>query len=328
MLCTQAISGPCLARLTKDAATHPTISNNSLIDSSATRSLLRAGREPSGASIGRQLVRNAEKCESCRASLPEKTVSHITDESIVCADRESDCVSLRTREETLSCAYEVLDASGDPAHQTARPPSLDPDGSKPVCHVHHLEYVSSSTPVESDVFASLRRATIRTLSGEQLPRGQASGPLCFGDSSLGYTIAYVFRLPDEHARGRQRYYALIALAGVDSRRVLRACSLIWSCFEQIALHIIEMAEEVALQVLAEGGSPLRSGQRTPVSSFLTGGALDPDRHPRQCAANVRPNGISALVGDERFFCELHMMFVGILQDLGRCIGGLTVEATR
>ena len=94
------------------------------------------------------------------------------------------------------------------------------------------------------------------------------------------------------------------------------------------MHIIEMAEEVAMEVLAEGGSPLRPGEITPVSSFLTGGALDPDRHPRHGAANVRPNGISALVGDEKFFCELHMMFVGILQDLRRSIGGLTVETTR
>ena len=94
------------------------------------------------------------------------------------------------------------------------------------------------------------------------------------------------------------------------------------------MHIIEMAEEVAMQVLAEGDSPLRPGQITPISSFLTSRALDPNGYPRHGAANVRPNGISALVGDERFFCELHMMFVGILQDLGRCIGGLTVETTR
>ena len=320
MLCTQALSAPCLAHLPPSAATHSTISNSSFANSSATHSHLHGVRKPSGASIGRQLLRNAEKCESCRASLPERTVSDFNEESIFCADRENDCVSLRTREETLSCACGVLDTSDGLAYQTTSTRSLDPDGSKPIDHVHHLDYVSNSTPVESDVFSSLRRATIRTLSGEQLPRGQASGPLCFGDSTLGYTIAYVFRLPDEHARGRQRYYALIALAGGDSRRALRACALVWSCFEQIATHITEMAEEVAMQVLAEGGSPLRPGQITPVSSFLTGGAMDPDGHPRQGAANVRPNGISALVGDESFFYELHMMFVGILQDLGRCIG--------
>jgi len=191
------------------------------------------------------------------------------------------------------------------------------------CHSHNLEYVSSANPAESETFLTLRRATIRTLSGEQLPRGQTSGPLWFGDPFAGYTIAYVFRLGDLHARGRQRYYALLALAGLDTQRAFGACSIIWSRFEQIAFYIVNMAEDVALR-LAEDDGPPEMGRITPVSSFLTGRTLDPEGLSRQGPASIRANGIAELVDNENFFCELHVMFVGIFQTLGRVLGGMSV----
>lgn len=179
--------------------------------------------------------------------------------------------------------------------------------------------------MESDAFSTLRRATVRTLSGEQLPRGQTSGPLWFGDPTAGYTIAYVFRLADSHARGRQRYYALLALAGSDMQRAFEACMVIWNLFEQIAMHIVHMAEEVASRS-AEDAIPPDNGQITPISSFLTGRTMDPDGFPRRSAAKVRANSIAELVDNENFFCELHMTFVGILQELGRSLGGIRVKS--
>jgi hypothetical protein len=144
----------------------------------------------------------------------------------------------------------------------------------------------------------------------------------------GYTIAYVFRLADIHARGRQRYYALLALAGTDTQRAFEACTVIWSLFEQIAMHIVRSAEQVAARCSSslEDSPPERRGQITPISSFLTGRTMDPDGYPRRGGmGTVRANGIAELVDNENFFCELHLIFVGMLQELGRLLGGMRVK---
>ncbi|MCJ1471694.1 hypothetical protein MMC13_000334 [Lambiella insularis] len=235
-----------------------------------------------------------------------------------------DRTPLRTKEEVHACTNQYMQFDEDDTRPHSPPEqSFNSSNSSSSCHTHRLQYVSNSSPTESDTYSSLRRATIRTLSGEQLPRGQTCGPLWFGDPVAGYTIAYYFRLADSHARGRQRYYALLALAGSNTKRALEACSVIWSFFEQIAINIVEAAEDVAARSSLEDSPPER-GQITPISSFLTGRSTDPDGFPRRGTANVRANGIAELVDNDRFFCELHMMFVGILQDLGRAFGGLKI----
>ena len=181
------------------------------------------------------------------------------------------------------------------------------------CHSHQVDYVSSFSPVKPDTFSDLRSATIRTLSGEQLPRGQSCGPLLFGDSNTGYTIAYGFRLADLHARGRQRYYALVALAGSETSAAIAACTVLWAFFEKIVTHILQSAGEVTARASAKE-TLQDSDQVIPVSSFLIGRATDPDGFPRS-GAQFRVNGIVDLVGNENFFYELHLAFVTILQTL-------------
>ena len=100
--------------------------------------------------------------------------------------------------------------------------------------------------------------------------------------------------------------------------------VIWNLFEEIALHIVQMAEEVASRS-AEDVNPPDSGHITPISSFLTGRTMDPDGFPCRGAAKIRANGIAELVDNDNFFYELHMTFVGILQELGRTLGGIRVQ---
>ena len=238
--------------------------------------------------------------------------------------RTGDRPPLRTREEVHVCGNGDCDSGHEDGHPHFLPESFGSTSTESSCHSHKLDYVSSSSPAESETFASLRRATVRTLSGEQLPRGQTSGPLWFGDAATGYTIAYVFRLADTHARGRQRYYALLALAGSDAQRAFSACPVIWNLFEQIANYIVQQAEDIVS--VSTNDSPPARGQITPITSFLTGRPLEPDGYPRRGVANVRANGIAELVGNENFFCELHMMFVGILSELGKLLGGMRVRS--
>jgi hypothetical protein len=111
-------------------------------------------------------------------------------------------------------------------------------------HTHHLQYVSTRQPTAPSSYSLLRRSCIRTLSCESLPRGSQSGPLYFGDPVAGYTIAYIFRLPDPRARGKRRMYALLALGGRDSWRVSTAYVMITKAFESIAGQIVAAADQV------------------------------------------------------------------------------------
>jgi len=266
-------------------------------------------------------VRNNDSCASCRMSLPEEIPygGRSINSSKAKVDRH-ECPSLRTKEEVHICDQDSQYDTEEIYWGTAIPTSRVTSDNHQSCHSHDLTYVSGSSPSASDAFSTLRRATLRTLSGEQLPRGQTSGPLWFGDPNSGYTIAYLFRLEDLHARGRQRYYALIALAGHDTQRAFEAAPLIWNFFEQTVNQIVRSAETAV--TFSDGGTPPDTNDTVPpVSSFLTGRTVEVDSYSRRTATNVRANGIAELVNNENFFCELHLLFAGMLQELGKHLGG-------
>lgn len=202
-----------------------------------------------------------------------------------------------------------------------------------------LTYLSLRGPSDPADYALLRRSSIRTLSCELLPRGLSSGPLCFGDSATGYTIAYIFRLPDPMARGKRRSYALVALAGKDAGRAFRACPVIWRAFGRIATGIVNSAEKFQEEQKRReeqnfsnnnsNNGPNRIGGRqyTPVSSFLTGRAVDPDGQPRR-HGQIRARNLTEIVGNEYIFAELHAHFVALLQQLGSMFGGVPISEER
>lgn len=179
-------------------------------------------------------------------------------------------------------------------------------------------------------YALLRSSSIRTLSCELLPRGLSSGPICFGDDEAGYTIAYIFRLPDPMARGKRRSYALVALAGKDAGRAFRACPVIWRAFGRIASGIVNSAEKYQEEEKRreeernQASSQEGGRQYTPVSSFLTGRALDPDGHPRRLG-QIRARNLAEIVGNQYIFAEIHANFVALLQQLGSMFGGVPVS---
>ena len=189
----------------------------------------------------------------------------------------------------------------------------------------------------------------RTLSTEVLPLSKPSGPIMFGDSVAGYTIAYVFRLQDPRSRGAKRTYALIAMAGRDCRRATKAMVKITEAFESIANRIIALADRVLERESAASqgqsaisGTPLPgtsasstssqflSPQRertssttsapsfrniTPVSSFLSAKKLDPDGFPRVSRDVMKAKSLIEIVGQENFFVDLHTLFCRLLHSL-------------
>ena len=191
------------------------------------------------------------------------------------------------------------------------------------CHNHTLTYITAKSPEDPESYALLRASVIRTLSCELLPRGMSDGPLCFGDSNTGYTIAYVFRLTDPKARGRRRAYAFVALAGNDASRAFRACPLIWEAFASMANGIEQAAQRHQDEQQRKEQEDTKTGKRnyTPVSSFLTQRAMDPDGQPRRMGQTT-PRSLAEIVGDENIFAILHQYFVALLRCLGDRFGGL------
>lgn len=240
---------------------------------------------------------------------------------------------------------------------TSTPSSLSTDSAPtstplfpPNSHTHMLTYVTTKQPLSQTSYSFLRRACIRTLSNETLPKGSPSGPLFFGDPHAGYTIAYVFRVPDPRARGKRRMYALLALGGRDSWRVSKVYVTLTKVFESIASSIISMADKVierefvptsphsseplssSLLASNEPMSPVGAKERAVksattsptmknrrtfdnTSSFLTGKRVDPDGHPRLPSEVMKAKGLAEIVGRDEFFVELHARFCVVLSSL-------------
>lgn len=154
----------------------------------------------------------------------------------------------------------------------------------------------------------------------------SDGPFCFGDSSTGYTIAYVFRLTDPKARGRRRAYAFVALAGKDASRAFQACPMLWEAFANMAKGIESAAQrhqdtQRRKEEIDASSPDAKPRNYTPVSSFLTSRSNDPDGHPRR-AGHTAPRSLAEIVGDENIFTILHQYFVALLRCLGDQFGGL------
>ncbi|KAK2808402.1 hypothetical protein FQN50_004787 [Emmonsiellopsis sp. PD_5] len=277
---------------------------------------------------------DGDTCASCRLTLPQGVSKQLPPggPGTLKEDGKSSNGSpvLRSREVVFSCGggrSEYDDECNGHHNRHSSTASLHSSfSSDSSCHPHIVNYLSLRGPPNPPDYALLRRASIRTLSCELLPRGLSSGPLSFGDSATGYTIAYVFRLPDPMARGKRRSYALVALAGKDAGRAFRACPVIWRVFGRIAAKLVSAAErfQETEKRRDDGNSNIgnmANGRNyTPVSSFLTGRTVDPDGQPRR-AGQIRARNLAEIVGNEYIFAELHAQFVALLQQLGAMFGG-------
>ncbi|PGG97417.1 hypothetical protein GX51_07328, partial [Blastomyces parvus] len=291
---------------------------------------------------------DSETCASCSLTVPKGVSKQLPPggPGTLKEDGKSRNGSpvLRSREVVYSCSSGSRpDYDTEPHQRHSSPASVHSSVSSETssCHTHIVNYLSLRGPPNPEDYALLRSASIRTLSCELLPRGLSSGPLSFGDSSAGYTIAYVFRLPDPMARGKRRSYALIALAGKDAGRAFRASPLIWRVFGRIAASIVNAAErhqdsekrkeegEVSTAgVGAATTASMANGRNyTPISSFLTGRTLDPDGQPRR-AGQIRARNLAEIVGNEYIFTELHAQFVALLQQLCAMFGGARIPDDR
>ncbi|KAK3376733.1 vesicle coat protein [Lasiosphaeria ovina] len=243
-------------------------------------------------------------------------------------------------------------------------------------HTHYLDYTSTHEPVAPTSFSIVRASCLRTLSLETLPRASATGtstagssmstpsaspitpafvtthstgsassggPIFFGDPAAGYTTAYIFRIPDVHARGHKRVYAFLALSTHRERLAMKAFGFVAAAFRDMAAWIQALAEAEAERTLAESSgsaasSPVMPGpgygsfqsEHAPPtsagsgSSFLMGGVGGLSRRMGNSFGGsgvaLKQRGLAELVGLPDFFIELHARFVRLLLELGVVLG--------
>lgn len=230
-------------------------------------------------------------------------------------------------------------------------------------HFHYVNYTSAHEPILPDSFSLIRSSCLRALSFETLPRppstsnpasspqlssppsfvttqspGSAAtgGPIFFGDALAGYTTAYIFRIPDRHARGHKRVYAFLALSTHKERLAMKTFSMISQAFGNLSTWIQQLAEAEAERTTTNSspiGSFMYSGGGQPQpqpsafdplaavdrssSSFLTGGSAFTRR--MGCGpgtSSLKARGLAELVGQPDFFIELHGKFVQLLFEVG------------
>lgn len=368
IICTQAIPSPCstchpcVTPPTEDGALYGTLYDPPTLTlpalSSPFESPPTSPRSPthnpyfpsfpsSSGSIGHRRASSTfdadpDTCENCSIVLPKEYTDRMTGPASPKGKAPS---VLRTsknypvRSNSRSGSPESPDVS-DNEHSRSFDSSQSYSDSSPPSpaysesmHTHTLTYISTSQPQSPETYSRLRRTCIRTLSCEALPSGKPSGPLMFGDPIAGYTIAYIFRLQDPRARGAKRTYALIAMAGRDSRRASKAMVRVTEVFEAIANRIVTLAEKVLekekadfrtsginpttpplVQSFSKSASP-HAGSFTPVSSFLSAKKVDPDGFPRVSRELMRPKTLVEIVGSESFFVDLHTWFCTLLHSL-------------
>ncbi|KAK4154393.1 vesicle coat protein [Chaetomidium leptoderma] len=244
-------------------------------------------------------------------------------------------------------------------------------------HTHYLDYTSTHEPLAPASFSLVRASCLRTLSLETLPRtptttnplsagatmpspsgspnspayvtthsiGSAAsgGSIFFGDKKVGYTTAYIFRVPDVHARGHKRVYAFLALSTHPEPTAVKTFTFLSGAFRDLASWIQELAELEAERALAEStgssaGSPIVPGpgygsfQAEPMppvsggtgSSFLMGGMGGLSRRMGGgfggSGVALKQRGLAELVGLPDFFIELHAKFVRLLLEIGVVAG--------
>lgn len=252
-------------------------------------------------------------------------------------------------------------------------------------HTHYMHYTSTHEPLIANSFSIVRASCLRALSFETLPRMSQSssgsagvyptaqapqitsnptsqpfvtthsagaaatgGPIFFGDPRTGYTNAYIFRIPDVHARGHKRVYAFLALSTHPERLVMKTFGLIAAAFRELASWIQKMAEEEAEKAatpspaVGNGGYYGAGGAAYPTapsqaqqhldrerregyggpdrgsgSSFLTGGSGFTRRAGGGGGGvTLKSRGLAELVGMPDFFIRLHERFVQLLLELG------------
>lgn len=198
------------------------------------------------------------------------------------------------------------------------PPNLVTPGVAPCLKTSDgdVTYVSLRHPTSQERYKAVRSACIRALSTELVPG--RSGPVFFGDPSIGYTIAYIFRLSDSatasvNSHDARRQYALMCTT-TEEQDLLQSWTFITERFRVLAQRITE-GSKAELDKQAYGKDP--ATPTATATSHKTGGgqvtpSIDRDRSFLRPKGRAAEKGLAELSGMEDIFVQLHASFAWLL----------------
>jgi folliculin len=155
-------------------------------------------------------------------------------------------------------------------------------------------YVSQSTLNDTEVFALVRKACLRTLHSEIY-----EDPIYFDDDKNGSVIGYEFNVKDSEGRGFQRAYSLVIIMK-DRIYLQHLWSFLAKQISFIASNIKVEAQQKFDKEMKEKENAQHSNE---TAKFLS---LTPKKH-----SNNR--GLIELTDDPLIFAKLHMWFTWILR---------------
>jgi folliculin len=154
-------------------------------------------------------------------------------------------------------------------------------------------YISQSTPSDSEVFALVRKACLRTLHCEVF-----EDPIYFDDDKNGSVIGYEFHIKDSEGRGQQRSYSLLII--MKDRIYLQH---LWSFLSQ-QISIIASNIKSEAQAKFDKELPLFTNLNQPNFNAQSIRQLS---NPNKRTSTTR--GLIELTDDPLIFAKLHMWFV-------------------
>lgn len=243
-----------------------------------------------------------EQCRNCSITLPKRfddDAGPKTGRGVSPPGRP-----LRTTETVLVGTPGPSAHDGDKSQSPLTQPQFSPSNQTLATHTHTVSYYSSRSPAQASRYSHVRQACIRSLSCELVPA--QTGPILFGDNQTGYTIAVVFKLSDPKSRGGLRTYALLCMS-TNQRALMQSWNVIASVFQNL-VHQIQHA--VAEQTAKETQPPPSVGSRGP-EGFL---------RRRTAGDGASQRSLADLVGNDRFYVDLHSAFVHLLAGLSKVHG--------
>lgn len=228
-------------------------------------------------------------CESCSFELPSGVSSLIThfDESEPDSSRPSAGIHDSKRFSTQSSSDHSPPGAGMLTKVLSRD-ARTKESCMPV--VESLTYASTLYPQSEKIFTSLTKLVMKCLSVEAV--AEPLKPVFFGDTSTGYCLSKIFSIPDLHARGGERKYALMVIS--DSERALLSN---WDVASTFIAEII-----ASLQKRVEAHIEQRK---------LDG--MDNGRYLRR--AKTIPRSLVQLTGDPEIFMKLHLCGTELLKSM-------------
>ncbi|ORY82522.1 vesicle coat protein [Protomyces lactucae-debilis] len=169
-------------------------------------------------------------------------------------------------------------------------------------------YLSQRHPTDPERYKILRSSCIRALSGEMVPG--RSGPIFFGDPSIGYNIATIFRLTDHAAGGSTKRTFCFMCTSTEEQDLLRSYTFITDRFAALVEKLVaasQNATQHAVEAQVESSIGLPVGE-----SIASTPALVPQGFLRT-KGRAAACGLPELTGMPDVFVQVHAVFAWLLR---------------